>query len=55
MDQHSASVISDVISKLQGLLGNAPAMGSSEPQVASIPEFDSSLTKCLEKAKAVAP
>jgi hypothetical protein len=55
MDQHSASVITDVISKLQTLLGNYPAASSSEPKAASIPEFDSNLAKCLERAKAVAP
>lgn len=55
MDQNSASVITDVISKLQALLGNSPGGSTSEPKSASIPEFDSNLAKCLERAKAVAP
>lgn len=46
MDTQSANVIADVIAKLQGLLGNAPAT-SSAPKVASIPEFDNNLAKCL--------
>ena len=53
MDQNSKAVISDVISQLQGLLGGKAS--SSEPKQASIPEFDSNLTKCLEKAKSICP
>jgi hypothetical protein len=54
MDTNSSAVISEVISKLQGLLGPAPSK-SSEPKEANMPEFDANLAKCLDKAKTISP
>lgn len=54
MDTNSSAVIAEVIAKLQGLLGSTPS-NSSGPKEASIPEFDTNLAKCLEKAKATSP
>jgi len=54
MDTKSSAVISEVIAKLQGLLGSAPS-SSSDPKEATIPDFDTNLAKCLEKAKATSP
>ena len=54
MDTKSSAVITEVIAKLQGLLGSGSS-NSSDPKEASIPEFDTNLAKCLEKAKAVSP
>lgn len=55
MDQNSSAVISEVISKLQGLLGSSTGKSASEPVAVSIPDFDSNLNLCLDKAKKVAP
>lgn len=57
MDTHSSAVISEVIAKLQGLLGSSPSSSSSSsgPKEAVIPEFDANLAKCLDKAKATSP
>lgn len=54
MDTKASAVITEVIAKLQGLLGSAPS-SSSDPKEASIPEFDTNLAKCLDKAKAISP
>jgi hypothetical protein len=55
MDHHSSAVISEVITKLQGLLGPSSGNTSTKLSAASLPEFDENLAKCLEKAKSVAP
>jgi hypothetical protein len=54
MDTKSSAVIAEVIAKLQGLLGSGSST-SSDPKEASIPEFDTNLAKCLDKAKAISP
>ena len=53
MEPHASAVIHDVISKLQGLLGGPGA--SSEPQEATIPEFDSNLAKFVDFAGSQSP
>jgi hypothetical protein len=54
MDPKSATVINEVIAKLQDLLGGKTA-ASSGPKEASIPEFDSNFAKCVEKSKTLSP
>ena len=54
MDQKSVAVISEVIAKLQGLMGTS-AGTSSGPTAASLPEFDANLAKCIQKADTISP
>lgn len=55
MDHNSGAVISEVIAKLQGLIGSSPVNTPTKLSAATIPEFDDNLAKCLDKAKSVAP
>lgn len=54
MDPKSAAVVSEVIAKLQDLLGGRTG-ASSGPKEASIPDFDINFAKCVEKSKTLSP
>lgn len=55
MDPNSTAVLTEVIAKLQGLLGQGPNSAPAGPKEAAIPSFDSAFSLVLEKAKTLSP